>query len=538
VFKRILVGAILILLVTAAAFAGTATVLVFPFDNESNDRNLDWIGEGVSELIIERLQSEPDLYVFQRDERIAEFDRIGVPEIASVSRATAMKLGWNTGADWVIVGRFTGSPEHFDIYGRLINLAASGSSQEVKVSGKLDDVIPLTNVLSWQLLKMVAPGTHTPESDYTSRPPIPRSAFENYVRGLLVSDPQRRAEYLESAIRLLPQYPAAVFELGRLKYMQGDFKGSNQRLERIGTTDPHYRYAQFIIGLNDYRLGEYAQAVGTFSALPPTYDVSVDLAAAESAKGDSVAAVSTWRQAALVEPFGVEAAFDIGYSLFLRGDAEAAAKALEQSLRLQGRDGEAMFLLSRAYEKLGRSEESQRLMSQAVRRSPRVERWLTQPLPKLERLRTIPNLATLRTGANLNIWTEDRLKRRAKAQDLTPWLEYIQARMDSQSFGEAVRELKMAMSVYPNSADTHILLGDIYQRQRNYDQAVLEYEASIRLHPSAESYMRIAKLQRTLNQNAPALRAVNEALRLEPEHAAALTMKAELQKLVPKNQWE
>ena len=67
VLKWIVIGAILILLGSALAFAGTGSVLVFPFDNESNDRNLDWIGEGISELIIERLQSEPDLYVLQRD---------------------------------------------------------------------------------------------------------------------------------------------------------------------------------------------------------------------------------------------------------------------------------------------------------------------------------------------------------------------------------------------------------------------------------------------------------------------------------------
>jgi tetratricopeptide (TPR) repeat protein len=196
-----------------------------------------------------------------------------------------------------------------------------------------------------------------------------------------------------------------------------------------------------------------------------------------------------------------------------------------------------MFLLARTYEKLGRVEESQRLMSQAIRHSPRVERWLMQPLPKLERLRTTPDIAVLRTGGTLNLWTQDRLNRRAKAQDLTAWLEYIQNRIDSQSFGEALRELKMAMLVYPSSSDTRILLGDIYQRQRNYDQAITEYDASIRLHSSPESYIRMARVHRTLNQNVLALRDVNEALRLEPEHAAALAMKAELQKLLPKNHY-
>ena len=451
--KRIFVGAILILLGSAFASGSTGTVLVFPFDNESNDRNLDWINEGISELIIERLQSEPDLYVFQRDERISEFERIGIPETAPISRATAMKLGWNSGADWIITGRFSGDASQFDIYARIIDLTSSGSAQEIKVSGKLDDVIPLTNVLSWQLLKLVVPGTHTPESDFTSRPPIPRSAFENYVRGILMNDLRRRGEYLENAIRLLPQYPAAVFQLGRLKNLEGDFKVSNQRLEKISATDPYYASAQFLIGLNNYSLGDYARAVEVFSSLPQTYDVDINLGAAQSANDNPGDAVATWRHAATLDPLELDAPFDIGYTQFIKNDMDGAVKALEQSLRLQGRDGEAMFLLARVYEKLGRYDESQKLMSQAIRRLPRVERWLTQPLPKLERLRTTPNIVALRTGGGLNLWTQERLKRRAKGNDLTPWLEYIQTQIDAQWFGEATRELKMAMMVYPSSAN-------------------------------------------------------------------------------------
>jgi TolB-like protein len=38
--------------------ADSNVVVVFPFDNLSNDRTLDWIGEGISELIIQRLRPE------------------------------------------------------------------------------------------------------------------------------------------------------------------------------------------------------------------------------------------------------------------------------------------------------------------------------------------------------------------------------------------------------------------------------------------------------------------------------------------------
>ncbi len=523
-------AAILITLLSPPVFADKGTVLVFPFENQSEDRNLDWIGQGISELIIERLRSEPELYVFDRDERLAGFEKLGIPDTAVISRATSMKLGWDNGADRVIVGRFAGTAANFSVYARIIDLAAAGASQEIKASGKLDDIIPLTNALSWQLLKIIVPATQTPESDYTSRPPVPRSAFENYVRGILSTDPQRRSEFLETAIRLQPQYPAAVFELGRLKSFQADWKASKQQLEKIGSLDPYYLRARFAVALNDYQLGDYARAAASLSELPETYDVLVNLGAAQLEKGDSGAALAAWKRALAIDPFLTEAVFNIGYANFLKGDLDAAAKSLEQSLRLQGRDWEAMFLLSRVYDRLGRVEDSQRLQSQATRQSPRVERWLTQPLPKLERLCLSPDLAALRGIDFTGLWSPARVARREKGQDLLSWVESIQTQIDSQLYGDALRQLRETLLVFPDSADAHLLTAQVYEKQKNFDDAVKEYQKSIGIRPSAESYVMMARLYRTMNQTQLALRAVEQALKLDPDHAAALALKAELQK--------
>jgi tetratricopeptide (TPR) repeat protein/TolB-like protein len=534
VFRSIFTGVILILLGSTLVFADAGTVLVFPFENQSSDRNLDWIGEGIADLIIERLQAEPGLYVFQRDERLSGFEKLGIPESATISRATAMKLGWDTGSDHVITGRFSGTAEKFDIFARITTLSSSGASQEIKVSGKLDDVIPLATALSWQLLKIVVPGTKTPESDYISRPPIPRSAFENYIRGILSSDPKRRDEYFESAIRLRPNYAAAIFQLGRSKYFEGDFKLSNLLLEKMPAGDPYYLPAMFIVGMNDYRLADFAHSAFVFGMLPRSYDVLVNLGAALMEKGEPLNAIAAWREAANRDPYGIEATFNIGYASFVRGDLDGAVKGLEQTLRLQGRDNEAMFLLARAYERLGRIEESQKMMTQATRQSPRTERWLTQPLPKLTRLRTMPSLAAVQGLDTIRTWSAERLVRRAKGQDLPAWLDFIQNQVDSQQYGDALRELKEVRMVYPDSSEAHVLLGEVFERQRSYEQAVAEYQASIALRPAAETFVMMARVYKTLNQTTFALKAVEQALKLDPDHAAAKTLKAELSKSPPK----
>src|SRR5262249_52352363 len=159
--------------------------------------------------ISERLQPEPGVYILSREERIAIYDKIGIPETAAVSHASALKVAWEAGADNMITGVFSGTADQFHISARLVDLEA-GSASEGHADGKLEDVIPLTTALSMQLLKKIVPGPRPPESDSTAGPPAPRSAFENYVRGILNPDLQKRIESLETAVRLDPQHSAAL----------------------------------------------------------------------------------------------------------------------------------------------------------------------------------------------------------------------------------------------------------------------------------------------------------------------------------------
>ena len=451
---------VLALAVTGTARADSSTVLVFPFENLSNDRTLDWIGEGIAELIFERLQPEPGVRVSSREERIAEYERLGIPETTMVSRATALKLGWDAGADKVITGSFSGTPGKFQITARNVDMSG-GFASEIVVEGKLEDIIPLTMNLSWQLLKKIVPGTASLESDFTARPPTPRSAFENFVRGILNQDLQKRIDLLDTAIRLYPQYGPALFQLGRAYHLQREFRTSNQTLQKLPETSPDHLQVQFLTGLNYFYISDYAHAISTFQQLPATYDVLMNLGAAFSQKGDAVSAMGTWKRAAVLDPLMSEAFFNMGYASFVKGDLDAAAKNLSDSLKIRGRDSEALFLLGRTYERQGRSEESQKLIAQASRLSSRVERWITQPLPRLERFAT-----TTTFRSHDEVWNDQRLARRVRAEDLAAWLDLIQTDVDSYLFGDALRELHDVLRVFPESAEARALVNEI-QRQQN-----------------------------------------------------------------------
>ena len=92
--------------------------------------------------------------------------------------------------------------------------------------------------------------------------------------------------------------------------------------------------------------------------------------------------------------------------------------------------------------------------------SQRVERWATQPLPKLERLST-----TTAFTNGTEIWTDQRLARRAKGHGLTVLVEFAQNQIDAYMYGEAIRELQQAIRVFPDATDARMLLDEV-NRQR------------------------------------------------------------------------
>jgi tetratricopeptide (TPR) repeat protein len=404
----------------AAAVAATApfvraqevTVLANTFENQTGERGLDWLGEGLAFLIAEKLGAQRQLYVFGFDERAAAYDRLGIPENVPISRATAIRIGWDMGADVLVSGRFSGTHQEFRIEARVLDLDASRSRADVAVTGRLDDVIPLAASLASKLAQQLVPGAQVPESDYVAQPPIPRSAFEAYIRGMLATEQQRHFDLLQEAIRLHPQYTAAMYQLGQSYYLDANYKASSGLLERVSAVSPEYPLARFMLGMDYYRLGDAAKAIAVFSTLPPSYDVLINLGAAHALEGNAAAAYTVWRRAASVPTDTQEALFNLAYLAFNQGDVDTAADGLNEFLRNHNRDAEAQFLLGRVYERIGRTEDAQRLFTQSTRLSPRLERWVGAPLPNLTRLRTQFDATELRLPAGVSLWTEARLSRK------------------------------------------------------------------------------------------------------------------------------
>jgi tetratricopeptide (TPR) repeat protein len=245
-----------------------------------------------------------------------------------------------------------------------------------------------------------------------------------------------------------------------------------------------------------------------------------------------------WRLAAEVNPLASEAYFNMAFLGLTRGDraeTEMAAKAIEQFLKLRGRDPEAIFLQGRIYERLGRLEEAQRLIASAVNLSPRLQRWVNQLLPNMGRLCPQLSLTEIRIAPVSTLWTEERLARRASGRDVAAWLDRVQDSVDSQRYGEALQELQDIARTFPQSAETHLMFAEVYENQKQYDSAVMEYQSALALKQASDSWVLLARLYRTMNQTASERLAIESALALEPGNFAAASRKAELDRLLPRS---
>jgi tetratricopeptide (TPR) repeat protein len=79
------------------------------------------------------------------------------------------------------------------------------------------------------------------------------------------------------------------------------------------------------------------------------------------------------------------------------------------------------------------------------------------------------------------------------------------------------------------------MFAEVYENQKQYDAAVMEYQTAINLKPAADSWVLLARLYRTMNQTAAERRAIESALALEPGNFAAVSRKAELDRLIPRS---
>lgn len=498
------------------------TLLVLPFENGSNVAGLEWIGEAFAEVLGQRLSS-PGLYVVPREDRNYAFDREGIPVNIRPSRATLYRIAERIDVDYMVLGRYSFDGQNFTATGQLLDVKRLRLSPGMTESGPLAKLIEIQTKLAWDMLRTINPRLEVSRTEFLAgSPPIRLDAFENCIRGITALTTPERIAKLREAVRLDPSYTQAIMELGRTYFAARDYNSAASWFSQVPTADATAREAHFYAGLSYYYLGAFEKAVSAFNFLLsrfPLTEVYNNLGVVEARRGRKDA-IEYFQKAVQIDAKDPEYRFNLGVSLYRAGDMTGAARQLREAVNLRPDDAEAKSLLD--------------AISSPAKPASTSERTRI-PLQRMKR--NYDETSYRQLALEVKNATEMRLARTDPRTHAAYHVDHGHQLLAQGFRSEATQELREAIQLDPSNAGAHAGMATIMESNNDASGARNEALTALRLQPSAEAYIVLARLDLRDNKVDAAAKEVDRALALEPANAAAQALKQEVAaKLAEKRQ--
>jgi tetratricopeptide (TPR) repeat protein len=359
-----------------SAEARSETILIFPFENESRMANLDWMGEGLSELTVERLEDR-EVNVLLREDRLATLERMGLPDSARFSHATIIKIAGEADADMVVYGRFQSDGKTATLEARVLHLNPPSLSPPLTETGSAQDLLRAHARLTWQILcaidkKRCPPQGATRDESSFSDPPasLRPDALENFVRGITGSQDEERLRLLREAARLEPAWDRPAFELGQIYFKRRDCDSALVWYSRVPPNRPDGAVASFSTGVCHLARNDAGRADAAFSgllertrkpgekgSLPELPEMHNNLGIARLRVGKWNEAGTEFERASALDPEEADYWINIAIAKIIGKQAAAAVTPLEHARKIVPDDKGAKALLIAILESLGRNPE-------------------------------------------------------------------------------------------------------------------------------------------------------------------------------------
>ena len=381
----------------ASAESHRETVLIFPFENESKLANLDWLGEGLSELTAERLQDR-EVSVLSREDRLSTLEKMGLPDSAKFSHATIIKIATEADADEVVYGRFQSDGNMATLEARVLRLNPPSLSPALKETSPMQYLIRAQARLTWQILcsleqKQCAPQGAGKEETSFSEPPttLRLDALENFVRGLSGSQAEERLRLIREAARLEPAWDRPAFELGQIYFKKRDCDSALVWYSRVPPNRPDGAEASFATGVCHLARNDSGRAEAAFSglidrtrkagekgALPDLPEIHNNLGVARLRLGKWNEAGAEFERASELDPGEADYWVNEAIAKIIGKQAAAAVAPLERARKIDPDDKGARALLIATLESLARKPEVAAILAEVTDNSDK------PPLPNLQ----------------------------------------------------------------------------------------------------------------------------------------------------------
>jgi len=487
-------------------------LMIMPFENASNVPGIDWIGESFPEVVGSRLNST-SLFLISRDDRLYAFDRLGIPTTAKPSRATIYEIAQQIDADYVVVGRYNFDGSTFTAQAQVMDLGKLRLSPQLTESGPLTSLITIQTALTWDVLNALHLTINVSKQQFIAQfPPIRLDALENYIRGIVATREQEKIKYFKEALRLEPSHTLAMLQLAKTYYTAREYEPAITWFSKIPEADRNGNEAQFYLGMAAYYSGQYDKAEAAFKFLSsrlPLTEVYNNLGVVASRRGEKHAR-SYFEKSIQTDPNDTDYHFNLAVELYREGDASGALRQLRELLAIRP-DQEAKSFM-----------DSLTAGTQSKDRLP------------LERIKRNYDESSFRQlAAEIENANEVRLRQADPATHAAFHVQRGHQLLDQGFVNESEKEFREAVILDPVNADAHAGLALVLEANQDAKGARNEARMSLRLKPSADAYLVLARLDLAERNPAAAEQNVEHALALDPANAAATSLKRDLAATVP-----
>jgi Tfp pilus assembly protein PilF/TolB-like protein len=513
--------------ISASSLAAQIRVgLVLPFENNTKDATLDWIGESFAETLTSDLAS-PRLLMIDRRERAAAFDQLGMPASSILSDATIYKVADAVDASRVVLGRYELKNNVFIATAQVLDMDSPSLSKSFTESGLFGTLLDIESGLAWQLQQFLRPNYPLSKEEYLAERKAPRiEAFENYVRGLMSKERSDQVRFFRTAQRLDAMYTKPAFELGMIYFHDKDYATSILWLSKLRRSDPDYLEASYFLGLAYLYQQRYEQSAAAFRVVEmelPLNEVYNNLGIALE-RLDRPGALQYFEKAAASNPADADYQFNLGFAQWKRSQFPEACGRFRKSL-----ENSASQVTRAVYveclKKIGRPEEAARQQQYLI----------AAQIPAAIKFENLERAKDTYDGSSFRqLRRVVELQEELKHTKLSPrehaevHLEAAQDALKQNSERQAVDELEFAIDLDPENPRPYLELAEIHLKAGRLDAAAKSCDRALEADKSPEGYVLLARIYLAQGKPDEARAQIEDAFRLDPTNAAAASLQEEI----------
>lgn len=510
----------------ALVLAAGVRTLVLPFENLSQDRDHDWRGSVFEESISSHLASA-GYDVVDLKSRNRQLLEKGLGAGEAITRASAIVLAKDLGADRVVLGTFQSRDDRLEVTARWIDLNKGATLGVIDDYGNVERIYDLSSQVAKNLFRLERDEVPTGfDACAGRRKKIPPAALEASARARASFDRDEQRRELERALTMTSHYLEVRLVLGELLLDQGLAREAIAVLAAATGDGPLYQRAYFDLGVaylaaHEPRLG--FEVFHNLSERSKTPAACNNLGVALMGLQRFEEATDAFEQALHLGGEMKTFLFNLGWSYWRAGKGASAFSTFQKLAELDPVDAKVLFLLSSSAVAQAQPELAEASRATALLLAPELGDVDAATVEGWER--SVSSASA--EDVSVLIWPTAPVDMEEDVVEIGELLDARDLHARGRS-GDAIRLLQRTLYRDPGASDCRRELAAIYRDSGDFAQAASELEILLWSEPSADTHVDLARVYLAMAEPEKALEQVEKALALDPDHAGALDLRSEI----------